>query len=102
MTRFRGTPIEGATVLVTGANRGLGLAFVQQAKSMGAAKIYAGVRNPDEAPAELRSTGAHIVELDVTDPGLVDAAVRERSEEHTSELQSLMRISYAVFCLKKK
>src|SRR3546814_5268464 len=32
--------------------------------------------------------------------GLVQAA--ERSEEHTSELQSLMRISYAVFCLKKK
>src|SRR3546814_8949185 len=28
--------------------------------------------------------------------------VRGRSEEHTSELQSLMRISYAVFCLKKK
>src|SRR3546814_1233244 len=28
--------------------------------------------------------------------------VRPRSEEHTSELQSLMRISYAVFCLKKK
>src|SRR3546814_2291966 len=27
---------------------------------------------------------------------------RERSEEHTSELQSIMRISYAVFCLKKK
>src|SRR3546814_10218694 len=32
---------------------------------------------------------------------LADAA-KERSEEHTSELQSLMRISYAVFCLKKK
>src|SRR3546814_9004656 len=31
-----------------------------------------------------------------------DIAVRWRSEEHTSELQSLMRISYAVFCLKKK
>src|SRR3546814_8295158 len=29
-------------------------------------------------------------------------AVEARSEEHTSELQSLMRISYAVFCLKKK
>src|SRR3546814_8567703 len=29
-------------------------------------------------------------------------AMRTRSEEHTSELQSLMRISYAVFCLKKK
>src|SRR3546814_6978195 len=30
------------------------------------------------------------------------AILRSRSEEHTSELQSLMRISYAVFCLKKK
>src|SRR3546814_2527249 len=30
------------------------------------------------------------------------AVQRARSEEHTSELQSLMRISYAVFCLKKK
>src|SRR3546814_3389352 len=32
----------------------------------------------------------------------VASEFRERSEEHTSELQSLMRISYAVFCLKKK
>src|SRR3546814_10328822 len=31
-----------------------------------------------------------------------DQIVAQRSEEHTSELQSLMRISYAVFCLKKK
>src|SRR3546814_4282622 len=30
------------------------------------------------------------------------AKLEDRSEEHTSELQSLMRISYAVFCLKKK
>src|SRR3546814_8396871 len=36
----------------------------------------------------------------VLDVGLKISA--ERSEEHTSELQSLMRISYAVFCLKKK
>src|SRR3546814_4925367 len=34
--------------------------------------------------------------------GLVIFLVTLRSEEHTSELQSLMRISYAVFCLKKK
>src|SRR3546814_3453691 len=35
--------------------------------------------------------------------GLLNVAgARLRSEEHTSELQSLMRISYAVFCLKKK
>src|SRR3546814_1073657 len=35
------------------------------------------------------------------DKGLANALL-DRSEEHTSELQSLMRISYAVFCLKKK
>src|SRR3546814_7101722 len=34
--------------------------------------------------------------------GSVASAPNARSEEHTSELQSLMRISYAVFCLKKK
>src|SRR3546814_6004983 len=46
--------------------------------------------------------------FDVTDFGgilansVVNALGGNRSEEHTSELQSLMRISYAVFCLKKK
>src|SRR3546814_10456185 len=39
----------------------------------------------------------------VAPPGQIPETVRyARSEEHTSELQSLMRISYAVFCLKKK
>src|SRR3546814_3709363 len=52
---------------------------------------------------------ARVVDQDVrfgvsTDEGDGDEwpQLRERSEEHTSELQSLMRISYAVFCLKKK
>src|SRR3546814_10228376 len=35
-------------------------------------------------------------------PSAYEAGFMSRSEEHTSELQSLMRISYAVFCLKKK
>src|SRR3546814_8183891 len=35
-------------------------------------------------------------------PGALGELHKLRSEEHTSELQSLMRISYAVFCLKKK
>src|SRR3546814_7439177 len=35
-------------------------------------------------------------------PSQAGARIDARSEEHTSELQSLMRISYAVFCLKKK
>src|SRR3546814_8862838 len=38
----------------------------------------------------------------VGDRMLITVTIRNRSEEHTSELQSLMRISYAVFCLKKK
>src|SRR3546814_6898486 len=37
-----------------------------------------------------------------TCPAIFAAGSLDRSEEHTSELQSLMRISYAVFCLKKK
>src|SRR3546814_8415220 len=49
--------------------------------------------------------------IEARDPRAVDQrqlhvearrVIRHRSEEHTSELQSLMRISYAVFCLKKK
>src|SRR3546814_8310670 len=47
------------------------------------------------------------VEIEQSDAGqarddFADDFARHRSEEHTSELQSLMRISYAVFCLKKK
>src|SRR3546814_5538464 len=42
---------------------------------------------------------SHVIPLDNSQTAGSHAA---RSEEHTSELQSLMRISYAVFCLKKK
>src|SRR3546814_4389101 len=49
-------------------------------------------------PAQIRGYG-HIKEASVEK---VRALEPLRSEEHTSELQSLMRISYAVFCLKKK
>src|SRR3546814_6296927 len=41
-------------------------------------------------------------DVDGTPTGSAPRRDRKRSEEHTSELQSLMRISYAVFCLKKK
>src|SRR3546814_8065673 len=54
--------------------------------------------------AEALMKGAlHTDELmhDVVD-GTLGLRTKRRSEEHTSELQSLMRISYAVFCLKKK
>src|SRR3546814_8138164 len=43
-----------------------------------------------------------IPKIDYATVGNISAVLEGRSEEHTSELQSLMRISYAVFCLKKK
>src|SRR3546814_8109552 len=52
---------------------------------------------PFDSRASAAKPGAAIA------PASTDArSSRRRSEEHTSELQSLMRISYAVFCLKKK
>src|SRR3546814_10519922 len=64
------------------------------------------------AIARREGKGLHIDQIQDMEPMLTDALVQQllaqfseiglRSEEHTSELQSLMRISYAVFCLKKK
>src|SRR3546814_10810518 len=49
-----------------------------------------------------RAAYGHCIWLDDTDRRRMAETGTLRSEEHTSELQSLMRISYAVFCLKKK
>src|SRR3546814_10879275 len=49
-----------------------------------------------------RPRGDSITEDTVLGVDLIASPTERRSEEHTSELQSLMRISYAVFCLKKK
>src|SRR3546814_8642927 len=45
---------------------------------------------------------ARIIEVKSQGATRIGQILQKRSEEHTSELQSLMRISYAVFCLKKK
>src|SRR3546814_5919091 len=62
-----------------------------------------GERSPEQSDAAIRELCAAGLLLwdDEAGRGRVQEAVG-RSEEHTSELQSLMRISYAVFCLKKK
>src|SRR3546814_4475393 len=68
-------------------------------------EIVAQARNGREAVRQFEALRPDICFLDVRMPGLsgVDAARQiGRSEEHTSELQSLMRISYAVFCLQTK
>src|SRR3546814_6071052 len=55
---------------------------------------------PGATPAELRAEMVWTLRAAMNVAAL--QCEFERSEEHTSELQSLMRISYAVFCLKKK
>src|SRR3546814_5008366 len=58
----------------------------------------------EAAEGEPFETANPVVKAALVDPSLVSVTVERdfRSEEHTSELQSLMRISYAVFCLQKK
>src|SRR3546814_16800099 len=51
---------------------------------------------------EISAYGAHNQRSLITIEAELTQTMAMRSEEHTSELQSLMRISYAVFCLKKK
>ena len=62
--------IQGSTALVTGANRGLGAAFVQELLDRGAVKVYAGARGPEP------SDDPRIVPLalDVTDADQIAAA----------------------------
>src|SRR3546814_1365903 len=55
-----------------------------------------GHSKPADQPFGANDPSSQIPTVTVMQPG------SNRSEEHTSELQSLMRISYAVFCLKKK
>src|SRR3546814_5847075 len=66
-----------------------------------AADVTHELKNPI---ASVRSAveGLGRVKTDEQRAQLLRIADEDRSEEHTSELQSLMRISYAVFCLKKK
>jgi NAD(P)-dependent dehydrogenase (short-subunit alcohol dehydrogenase family) len=65
------TLIEGSSVLVTGANRGLGQALVSEALRRGAARVYAGTRRPLVDPHE-RVTP---LTLDITDPSQIARAV---------------------------
>src|SRR3546814_2926029 len=89
------TKENGATLLWPGSHQGDG------ATELSEAGASAAVCEPGDALVWLGGTlhGAGANNSDEPRRGII---VSYRSEEHTSELQSLMRISYSVFCLKKK
>jgi len=68
--------IENAVVLVTGANRGIGLAFARELLARGARKVYAGARDP----AAVTQTGAVALRLDVNKPEEVASAAALASD----------------------
>ena len=68
--------IENAVALVTGANRGIGLAFTRELLARGARKVYAGVRDP----AMVMPSDVQPLRLDVTKPGDVAAAAELASD----------------------
>jgi len=64
--------IKDSVALVTGANRGLGLAFTQALRAAGARKVYAAARDP----ASITQPGVEAIRLDVTSPEEVAAAAK--------------------------
>lgn len=60
--------LHGATALVTGSNRGIGLHFAEELLRRGA-KVYATARRPESVSVP----GAEVIRLDITDPSSVDA-----------------------------
>jgi NAD(P)-dependent dehydrogenase (short-subunit alcohol dehydrogenase family) len=68
--------IKDATVLVTGANRGLGLVFTRELLARGARKVYAAARDP----ATITEPGVQPLRLDVTNPDDVAAAAKLASD----------------------
>src|SRR3546814_5797088 len=115
------TPVGGASLLgiVAGQRPGIGIADGPQARTVDAVGLkiadHTAGASTGELPVGGIATAAHRHRIGVAFHGNGIAAVLEdgnqaahdsqtgkRSEEHTSELQSLMRISYGVFCFKKK
>src|SRR3546814_4160781 len=104
--------LASSTAVLTGDERELGVVlvdigagttdlavFVQGAISHTASLPIAGDKVTEDIAHMLRTPTPEAEQIKVR---YACALAQLRSEEHTSELQSLMRISYAVFCLKKK
>src|SRR3546814_8592448 len=98
--------LSGKTIIVTGGGSGIGRATVELLVASGANVAVADI-NDEAGEAVVAASGgkAAYFRCDIAQEEDVKALVAQtmaRTEEHTSELPSLMRISYAVFCLKTK
>src|SRR3546814_4818104 len=94
---------RGRTAALVGAGFGVsGAIFQRIARNPLASPDIIGVNAGAAATAVFIIVIVGGSSMQITLGALGGSLVTSRSEEHTSELQSLMRISYAVFCLKKK
>src|SRR3546814_6743486 len=96
-TPFPYTPLfrSRRALVVGGAQAAVGVALA-------ARMAYISIIDNDRYVLESESNRVNLTLVPPRRGWIVDRNGKARSEEHTSELQSLMRISYAVFCLKKK
>src|SRR3546814_8608860 len=78
------------------------LAWLLEHAGLAPGFLVGGVPQNFGISARLGTSKYFVIEADEYDTAFFDKRSKFRSEEHTSELQSLMRISYAVFCLTKK
>src|SRR3546814_8623164 len=101
MMRAGEAPISCAAVVKSSSRSDRNLARTARA-SPGHSSRPMMMQMPAKTPTGLQVTGSSAESVMNSGISGNERMISMRSEEHTSELQSLMRISYAVFCLKKK
>src|SRR3546814_4032364 len=103
--------LKGKTAVITGSTSGIGLAYARTLAAAGANIVINGLGDAGAIETERAALEAQneitalYLEADMTRPGENAAMIAEaetRTEENTSALQSLMRNTYDVLCMKKK
>src|SRR3546814_20753217 len=92
---------DALPIFLVSADLGASFDNVQRTKR-GIKDLYIGARDLDLTVRLLSTYPIRVFTKKDTNERIENRTISVRSEEHTSELQSLMRISYAVFCLNKK